>query len=275
MPNLYVTGSAESRLTFGTTPTEPPPVERVIGWLALHKAAGGYQDTPPGMPCVLPGINALPVDFTQDKQLAAWGLMDAYNNVVTRSKFPKVYGSKTAFCNEQGLDDPDDPRADYVNRTNLGYPNPRLMKAIFCAGSFTTGTPGYSLLRTLQNFSGLLRELQAHPHGFLSALPRKLAGLVANNVLICKPGEDSIDANAAPPDFQTIHDRHHFFYAVTLGWNDPTKISHFPQGTDASLGYYGPVLIPRFLRYETSYPLEWFRQWDDVTYPDPLTIYYP
>lgn len=275
MPELYVTGSADSLLTFGDTPPEPPPVERITGWLALHKAAGGYQNTPPGMPCVLPGTNALPIEFTKDKQLASWDLMSTHNKVVTRSKWAKVYDDKVAFCNEQGLGNPDDPRADYVNGNNLSYPNPKLMKAIFCAGSFTTGTPGYSLLRTLQNFAGLLRELQARPQGFLSALPRKLAALVTNNILICRPGVDGIDANAPTPTAATIYQEHKFFYAVTLGWNDPTKISHFPQGSDASIDYYGPVLIPRFLRQETQYPLEWFMPWDDVVYPDPLTIYYP
>lgn len=119
---------------------EQPPLQqpRITGWRLKYTGEGG-NDNPLNMPAVAPSFNVEPVLFDERLQLLSWELMRRLNPTITRQQWRSVYRFDRAFTNGNGFDAPDDVRADYVNRLDLGAPLPKLMKALICSGSLYQG----------------------------------------------------------------------------------------------------------------------------------------
>ncbi len=205
---------------------------RYVGFRCLHIGEGGYQSDL-NNPEVRPSFNAPAIPFTKDMQLLSFAL-NRHNPSYTGEKWRSVHWFKRAFNNNNGFDDPGDPRRDYVNGRDLqavfanGLPAlPKMMKAIICGGMFIRGD-------------------------------------VANGELVCMPGVHAIDATKPMPTVDEVLARNWYFAAVTA---DEDSVVHFPQGNGL------PVLIPYFLAVQVTYPLSWFEPWDSSVLPNPLKIY--
>jgi hypothetical protein len=149
------------------------------GWRAKYGSEGGNQSDK-NNPAVVPSVNAPPITFTSDKQWLSWNLMYSQNKLMNSKNWASVYNGDTAFTNQNGWDnekDWDDQRRDYVNDANKGYPDPKLMKAIICAGSFYRGIP-------------------------------------KNGELWMYPGVHAIDANKGMPSISTIINNNWYFHAT-------------------------------------------------------------
>lgn len=163
--------------------------DKYIGYRCLHMAEGGL-DNPSGMPVVRPSYNAPPILFTKEMQRLSYE-MNSYNPYFTKDKWRKVYAFSTAFTNENGFDEPNDPRADFVNNVDLTSPLPKLMKAIVCGGMFIRGS-------------------------------------VENKLLVCKPGVSGIDVSKPLPSIAEVFARNWYFAATTGGLGG---VYNFPQGS--------------------------------------------
>jgi len=203
------------------------------GYRVLHKVEGGWQNTPLGMPEVMPPIDAIAVDMTEAIQLMSFNLMLKGNNLITGPLWTRVHDGDRAFTNYQGFDMAGDPRANFVLRQDLSSPLPKYDKCQrVCGGSFVRG------IETVTNGVPVLR---------------------------CVAGIHGIDADKPMPDTQTILDNNWYIYAVSM--DTPTNISHFPQGQG------GPVLIPFIIRGAIEFPLQHFERWESDVLPDPLKVY--
>lgn len=247
-----------------TRSTQPPaPAVRYTGWRCLHIAEGGYQSDPDGQPEVRPSFNAPPVEFTRSMQLLTWELLKRNPNI-SKSKFPVIFADTTAFTNGQGYFNDSDPRADWVNGTDTGYPNPKLMKAIICGGMFIRGEAGYSVMQAVTDALALARQMVLAPRSLIGNVRRSVAALATNNVLRCSPGVHGIDARGTMLTVEEVIEKDWCFAATTCRY---PNVSHFPQGGG------GPVMIPYFLIEPVTYPLAWFVRWDETSLPDPIKLY--
>jgi hypothetical protein len=125
----------------------------------------------------------------------SWNLMRHFNGVMTSKHWASVYNGDTAFTNGNGWDnarEPDDQRRDYVNDRYRGYDDPKLMKAIICAGSF-------------------------------------YRGVVQGSELVMVPGIHGIDSNKPLPSIQTIINNNWYFYA-TLNSTNPSPFGQGQLG---------------------------------------------
>lgn len=164
------------------------------GWRVRHKIEQGWQNTPPGMPEVMPPSNPLSLDMGYAIQQMSYSLMTSANSAITKQLWTAVHDHDRAFTNFNGFNNPGDPRANFVTGENIGAPLPKYDKAQrVCGGSFIHGVP---------DISGVLR---------------------------CTAGVDGIDADEPMPDAATIIKNNWYIYAVSVN-SDFTQISHFPQG---------------------------------------------
>lgn len=109
-------------------------------WRVLHDAELPVNLRPerrwptPGVPEVYAG-NREQTRFGWDWQLLSY----AMNPGMTRGKWRILYEYDTAFTNGTGFNEPDSPRADYVNNLDLSYPDPLWQSFLFCGGATLTG----------------------------------------------------------------------------------------------------------------------------------------
>lgn len=246
---------------------------RYVGWRCLHQAEGGYPN-PDKMPVVRPSIQGLSVNFTSTLQLMSYEI-NKFNPLFTKGRWRGVWGNWTAFTNGNGFDDPNDPRADWVNLMDIRYPLPKLMRAIICGGNFFTGKASYSLSVAMSVFSSEIKNLFVKQNQFLprrKSIKRAFTAIAStvNNVVTMTPGIDAIDVNNYPPGIQEfsklVLDKHWYFHATTRSGD---RINNFPQG------WGSPVFVPYCLSAPASYPLSWFEPWNETYLPDPLKIYKP
>lgn len=169
-------------------PKPAPPAFKYIGWRCLHVAEGGYPSAN-GMPEVRPSINIGGIYFNQAMQLISFDLMKSAAPTVTGDKWRAVYDGGRAFTNNQGFNMAGDPRADYINKRDIGREDPKLMKAIICGGMF-------------------------------------VRGIAAGDELIISPGVGAIDGNKPIPDYKTVLANNWYFTATT---QKDGKVSNFPQ----------------------------------------------
>lgn len=115
---------------------------RYRGWRLKYPGEGGNYN-PSGMPAVTPALEwtgtrwgkyIRPVKMTSAIQWLQWGVIQHHNVDATPDVTDRLFADDIALCNHHGLDDPDNPRVNYVMGTNLGYEEPRLMDAILMAG---------------------------------------------------------------------------------------------------------------------------------------------
>lgn len=176
-------------LQFGLKPGVP---KKYSGWRVLHKAEGGYQKTPLGMPEVIPPNNPVAVEMTEAIQRMSYSLMTTMNAAITPALWSKVHEHNIAFTNFNGFNKPNDPRANFILSENLTSPLPKYDKAQrLCGGQFVRGR------------------------------------VVQGNKLVCVPGVDGIDARYALPSVAEIIERNWYLFAVSY---HATRVEHFPQG---------------------------------------------
>lgn len=171
-----------------------PPVTKYAGWRVLHKVEEGWQNTPAGMPEVMPAENPKSVAMTRWVQSMSFNLMTRLNSAITPALWRKIHGYKTAFNNfPQNGYDGGIPHADFINNLDLNMSLPNYDKTRVCGGSFITGE-------------------------------------AVSDRLVLRAGVHGIDADSPMPETQTIIEKHWFIYAVSTGVNDESRIDHFPQG---------------------------------------------
>ncbi len=95
------------------------------------------------LPEVFPLAGSVPVEMNAEWQQLSF---DLYRNSApsvdegtAKSRWRILYGYRTAFTNGSGFEEPDDPRADYVNGMNLDNPLPLWDKSRVCGGATITG----------------------------------------------------------------------------------------------------------------------------------------
>jgi hypothetical protein len=147
----------------------------IRGWRFLHIAEGGYKN-PSGMPEVRPCKAVKPVLMTKEIQELSWELMYFFNPNITKNLWRKVFAFDRAFTNRNGFENPEDPRADFINNLDLNSPLPKLMDGIICGGAF-------------------------------------VQGIVSDDTLQVIPGKHCIDAHNLVP-IDTIIKNHWYFYAT-------------------------------------------------------------
>lgn len=210
-----------------------PVVQKYSGWRVLHKAEGGYQKTPLGMPEVVPPNNPVAVDMTEAIQRMSYSLMTTLNAAITPKLWSKVHDRNIAFTNYQswGLDENGEyqHRANYILGEDLNSPLPKYDKAQrLCGGQFVRGR------------------------------------VVQGNKLVCVPGVDGIDARYPLPSVTEIIERNWYLCAVSY---HATRVEHFPQGQG------GVVAIPFIFDREIEFDLNLLERWESDVLPDPLTFY--
>lgn len=166
---------------------------RYSGWRALHMAEGGDEHYV-GAPAVHPSDSIAGVPFTSDMQWLSYNI-NSFNPLLTKSKWRNVWSNGTAFTNNNGFSKPGDPRVDYVNRIDIGYPLPRVMRALICSGSF-------------------------------------YRGVVEGNYLVMYPGIHGVDVSKPMPEPAEVIARNWYFCAVSA---DDSAATHFTQGGGAEV----------------------------------------
>jgi hypothetical protein len=217
-------------LDFGERPVLPM---KYSGWRVLHKAEGGYQKTPLGMPEVIPPNNPVAVAMTEAIQRMSYSLMTTMNAAITPALWSKVHDRNIAFTNYQswGLDENTGEyhrRANFVMGVDQSQELPKYDKAQrLCGGQFVRGR-------------------------------------VVNDKLVCVPGVDGIDVRYPLPSVAQIIERNWYLFAVSY---HATRVEHFPQGQG------GPVAIPFIFDREIEFDLNLLERWESDELPDPLKLY--
>lgn len=103
-------------------------------WRVLHDVETSKGTWRAGLPEVFP-LNGNSWKFDNSWQMLAY----AMNPGMAGNKFRSLYRYDKAFTNGTGFDNPNDPRADYVNKVDLYSPLPRFDKARVCGGATITG----------------------------------------------------------------------------------------------------------------------------------------
>lgn len=209
-------------------------------WRGRYPREGGNDQTPANMPAVIPSqLNgahfAPPVEMDSEVQHLIYEVMRYENSIIDGNRYRGIIAGNVAFTNNHSwVDSKGIKFADHINEKDLDKPNPSLMDGIVCAGGV------YDLLE---------RE-----DGHLWAVP----------------GYSGIDVNKRPfPSVEVIFSRGWIIHAT----NNTNNPSYFSQGSDSGMDYYGPVILPYFLRVDTPYTKSMFQPWDSLVNPDPLQIY--
>ena len=270
-----------------------PPVKKYIGYRVLHKIEGGWQNTPIGMPEVMPPINAIAVAMTRAVQWMSYTLFLAMNPILqalvktdenyVKKLWTNVHDGDRAFTNYQGFDMPGNPRANFITGAYVeANENPIVELPKYdkcqrvCGGSFIRGTTAYSLMQSVWDGIALAKEFITNPResfGIIGAMGISgyLAGakefLQSDNVLRCYAGVHGIDASASVmPETSTIIGNNWYICAVSM--DAPDKISHFPQGKGGIVAI--PFIIPGSY---IEFPIIHLERWESDQLPDPLKIY--
>lgn len=220
---------------------QTPSADRYVGWRVLHKEEGGYQDTPPNMPEVLPPENPDGLYMTENIQRMSFALMKHFNNDINEKIWTAVHNGERAFTNYQGFGPGKKsgaPRKNFISGADLGdnieLPKYDKMGRV-CGGMF-------------------------------------IRGMEQSGYLVCKPGIHGIDARKPLPDIDTIVEKNWYFFA--LAWypgknNKPGYVAHLPSGPE------GKIAIPFIFDREVKFPIKYFEKWDSNELPDPLKYHRP
>ena len=205
---------------FRDMPPVEPPSASFDGWRVLHKIEGGWPNTPPNMPEVMPPLNYSQVPMTEEIQRMSFALMQRINNQVTGPIWRKCHSDGRAMTNFVGYPDATGgtPKADYINNKDLKAPLPAYDKAqrVF-GGSF-------------------------------------VRGVAQNGKLYLTPGIHGIDADAPLPDIDTIVKNH--WYVVAVNVNDDFKVmSDWAQGQGGHIVF--PFIFRGVLEFDLQYFEKW------------------
>jgi len=201
-----------------TAQFEPSSTVRFNGWRYLHKAEGGNQQNPWGMPEVGPPENASAIKMTKEIQEMSFELMAHFNPLITPLLWTRVHDHDRAFTNFNGFGNPDDPRANYILGENLSANLPKYDKA--------------------QRVSG----------------GQFIRGEVEGDQLVCTPGLHGIDANSPLPDLGTIISNNWYLFAISLN-GENQGVSHFPQGQGGPVAI--PFIFAESIRFPLWWFEKW------------------
>lgn len=195
--------------------TTQTPAPKYKGWRVMHiheNPLNWPNDTPPGMPEVMPSLHPRTVDMTKDIQWMSYRLMKYLNPAITNVDWTRVHDHDRAFTNFNGFDKPGDPRANFILNQNTAEALPKYDKERLCGGTFVMGEP-------------------------------------IGSALVMRAGVHGIDADSPMPDTATIIAKHWFTYAVSVN-TDYTKISHFPQGDGGAVAI--PIIFRGTITYNLN-----------------------
>ena len=216
-------------------PPPPPPTVIYDGWRWLHGVEGGRMP-PLGMPEVVPPLETRALEMTQAIQLLSWNLMRHFCPPMEPKKWRAAHKHDRAMNNgDQNGYDGGIAHADWVNNLDLKATLPRYDKM-------------------QRGFGGT----------FFRAVDE-------GDRLRCDPGIHGIDATRALPSIETIVANNWFVYGVSIGVNDPARISHFPQAYYDGIGY--PLVYPFIFDRPIYFRKDEAERWVGDTLPDPLRIY--
>jgi hypothetical protein len=214
-PESPARGSDTARKTINDP--KSPSAKKYVGWRVLHKAEGGYDKNPLGMPGVIPPINPLALEMTEAIQRMSFSLMKQFNPAITPQLWTKIHDHDRAFTNHNGFAKAGDPRANYITGENLSSPLPKYDKMQrLCGGQFVRGE-------------------------------------VRGDNLVCIPGVHGIDASKPLPSIQTIIDNNWYLFAITL--TNASKVDHFPQGKGGPVVI--PFIFDREIEFPLSLFEKW------------------
>ena len=164
-------------------------------------------------------------ELTQDWQelwfeLFCYGAPSLPPNLA-KSRWRSLLDYEKAFSNGTGFNDPDDSRADYINKENLNAPNPETDKDRFCGGA-------------------------------------TLKGVVDGNDLVFEVMTEKKpeDAEVWPPTLEWLLARPWLYFHATIVYKK--RIGMFPNGHQKNLKIFEPTLVPLVARsgYEYRCPME-------------------
>jgi hypothetical protein len=180
----------------------------------------------------------VPFDYAQ--QLLAF---DMVKEVMSASKFSKLYRYDKAFTNNTGFEQPGDPRVNYITGENIGAPVPEWDKIRVCGNAELKGVETYSVMQTLRDTYALMLRTVTAPRSLAGNMKKSISLLVTNNMLIV----DTIDPNNVPTWEELKPKTWLYFEAVSSNrYGDAVP---FPQGGGE------PVLIPLIASTVVRFPL--------------------
>jgi len=196
------------------------PARKYDGWRSLHKIEGGWQNTPPNMPEVMPPQYYDKVEMTADIQRMSYELMRKINPSVTGNIWRNCHSDGRAMTNFNGYIDKTGgiPRADYINNRDLTAP-----------------LPAYDKPQRL--FGGSF-----------------VRGVAQNGRLICTAGIHGIDADAPLPSIDEIIKNHWYTVAVNVN-SDFTVMSDWSQGQGGHIVF--PFIFRGVIEFDLQYFERW------------------
>jgi hypothetical protein len=208
----------------------------------LHEAEvpAARRNVPPKMPEVRALFPNHFVRFGQAHQALAWKL----NPLLRAGNMTAVYDDHLWIANDNGFSNSSDPRENYFENTNLGYPLPKV-ESLTCGG----------------NLLHVIGEIRT-----------KTGGTTEEDCYIV----ETLDGDNPPPSLEWLEARPWLItHAVKLdGDGKPTK---FPQGY-SHLGFTPGVRHPLLAdpsRYTIVIPKWRCVRWTGADAPDPYRIYNP
>lgn len=109
-------------------------------------------------------LKNLSIPLKKEIQFLVYNLNQPY---MSKNQFRRFFGVKTVVANSGGFDKEGDPRADFINKRNLGSPLPVIGKSYVFGGSIIRGTveDGWLTVETIDINKPLpkLAELKLKP----------------------------------------------------------------------------------------------------------------
>lgn len=217
--NYWAAEKAGTDVLMKETTNPELPVKKYIGWRVLHKVEGGSQNTPEGMPEVIPPVDQVGLPMTREIQQMSFELMKHFNPAITPKLWTAVHYGHVAFTNYNGFGDHPKgggPRANYITGDDLDKELPKYDKmGRICGGMF-------------------------------------VRGVEQGDRLVCQPGIHGMDARKALPSIQTIVENNWYFFAVVYF---PKRLEHFPQGQGSPVAI--PFIFDRDVQFKLSLFEKW------------------
>lgn len=192
-------------------------------------------------------------------------LLAALGENTIKARHEVVYDGHRAFTNKTGLDE----FRNIVRNLRLDAGLPALDKTMrICGGATIEGTESYSIMQAIHEIPTMLSGIRTASFGVVAK--NFLTALTTNNVL----NVTTIDGDSPAPSLDWVLERPYlYFHATTI--RATGTIGSFPQGSDASLGIYEPVLIPLISRHSqgpVQYPLYKLQKLQPGTVADPFFV---
>lgn len=248
------------------------PAEKYTGWYLK------YTDVnPSGMPAVQPAqrnVNGLwskyisPVKMTETIQNILWDVLKHYNPSVTVKKYGDFYQYDRWACNNNGFNDPDDPRKNFISGEDLAAEYPKLMDGIIMRGQLYQGNTTWTFVQFLSDSVELAKDLYKNHDVFsVMGVANVVSGawdsLMADNTLVMLPGVHAMSASS-PVSAQV---------AIDKGWTFRAMSYHQTFAEDFFPSFGGQFWAAHIINETATYPLHQFEWWDRDYPPDPLVIY--